>query len=278
MSCRSAWTAQVRATEIVRDRELLKLMQRTNCIMLYLGLESVNPQTLIEYNKKQSVEQIVEAIKILKEYGIRAHGMFVFGADGDTVESIRHTADFVIKNDISTVQFMILTPLPGTRNFQQLHEQGRIFDYDWSRYDAHHTVYWPKNLSPYELQIETFAAMRKVYGWGRIAAPVLQGNYLTTLLPLLRPQPRQEAQPEDAPLRGNSSPPRQARHRVPRRQTTDTAWLKHSCVNHTEAAEAIILTADHKRKSRRKTQCPTRSPAWTLIWKIRVTGRDFITR
>lgn len=173
------WTAQVRATEIVRDRELLKLMKRTNCIMLYLGLESVNPETLLEYNKKQSVEQIVEAIKILKEYGIRAHGMFVFGADGDTPESIRYTADFAIKNDISTVQFMILTPLPGTRYFQQLHEQGRIFDYDWSRYDAHHTVYWPKNMSPYELQIETFEAMRRVYSWGRIVRPVFQGNTLT---------------------------------------------------------------------------------------------------
>jgi len=175
-----AWTAQVRATEIVRDRELLKLMQRTNCIMLYLGLESVNPATLLEYNKKQSVEQIVEAIKILREYGIRAHGMFVFGADGDTAESIRHTASFAIKHDISTVQFMILTPLPGTRYFQQLHEQGRIFDYDWSRYDAHHTVYWPKHMSPYELQIETFEAMRKVYGWSRIASPILKGNYLTS--------------------------------------------------------------------------------------------------
>jgi anaerobic magnesium-protoporphyrin IX monomethyl ester cyclase len=175
-----AWTAQVRATEIVRDRELLALMRRTNCIMLYLGLESVNPETLKEYNKKQSVEQIVEAIKILKEFGIRAHGMFVFGADGDTVESIRHTADFVIKNDISTVQFMILTPLPGTRTFTQLHEQGRIFDYDWSRYDAHHTVYWPKHLSPYELQKETFDAMRKVYGWNRVLHPLLRGNTLTT--------------------------------------------------------------------------------------------------
>lgn len=175
-----AWTAQVRATEIVRDRELLELMRRTNCVMLYLGLESVNPKTLIEYNKKQSVEQIVEAIKILKEYGIRSHGMFVFGADGDTADSIRMTADFAIKNDISTVQFMILTPLPGTRYFEQLHEQGRIFDYDWSRYDAHHTVYWPKNMSPYELQVETFAAMRKVYRWSRVARPLFQGNTLTT--------------------------------------------------------------------------------------------------
>lgn len=175
----SGWTAQVRATEIVRDRELLQLMKRTNCFMLYMGLESVNPETLKEYNKKQSVEQIVEAIRILKEYGILAHGMFVFGADGDTVDSLRMTADFAIKNKISTVQFMILTPLPGTRYFKSLHEQGRIFDYDWSKYDAHHTVFYPKHMSPYELQVETFKAMERVYSVPQIVRPLFEGNTLT---------------------------------------------------------------------------------------------------
>ncbi len=175
------WTAQVRATEIVRDRELLELMKRTNCFMLYMGLESVNPETLKEYNKRQSVEQIIEAIAILKEYGILAHGMFVFGADGDTVDSIRKTADFAIKNKISTVQFMILTPLPGTRYFKSLHEQGRIFDYDWSRYDAHHTVFHPKQMSAYELQVETFKAMERVYSPVQIVKPLLEGNTLTPL-------------------------------------------------------------------------------------------------
>jgi radical SAM superfamily enzyme YgiQ (UPF0313 family) len=174
-----AWSAQVRATEIARDRELLKLMHRTNCMMLFLGLESVNPATLAEFNKKQNVEQIVEAIRLLREHGIRSHGMFVFGADGDTVESLRHTADFVIKNGISTVQFMILTPLPGTRYFEQLRAQGRIFDEDWSHYDAHHTVYWPKTMSPYELQRETFAAMRRIYDWNRVVQPMLHGDLRT---------------------------------------------------------------------------------------------------
>jgi radical SAM superfamily enzyme YgiQ (UPF0313 family) len=178
------WTAQVRATEIVRDRELLELMKRTNCFMVYLGLESVNPATLKEYNKKQSVEQIVEAIRILKEYGILAHGMFVFGADGDTIDSLRMTADFAIKNKISTVQFMILTPLPGTRLFKSLHDQGRIFDYDWSRYDAHHTVYYPRNMSPRELQVETFKAMERVYTVPQILRPLVEGNTLTPLFRL----------------------------------------------------------------------------------------------
>lgn len=174
-----AWTAQVRASEIIRDRELLDLMRRTHCVMLYLGFESINPESLREFNKRVQVEQIVEAIYILKEYGIRAHGMFVFGADGDTVESLRATADFVIKHNVSTAQFLILTPLPGTRFFHQLQSEGRIFDTDWSRYDAHHTVFWPLQMSPQELQIETFAAMRKIYTWGRVARAAMDRNLLT---------------------------------------------------------------------------------------------------
>jgi len=176
------WSAQVRATEIVRDRELLGLMQRTHCVIAYMGLESANPQTLQGFNKHQSVEQIVEAIHVLREYDIRTHGMFVFGADEDTVDSLRATADFVIKHDISTVQFLLLTPLPGTRCFQQLRDQGRIFDTDWSHYDAHHTVFWPRQMSPAQLQREAFEGMARVYRYSRCASALRQGNWMTAAL------------------------------------------------------------------------------------------------
>lgn len=178
------WSAQVRAADVVRDRELLELMRRTHCMMVYIGMESVNPHTLEEYNKRQTVEQIVEAITSLRKYGIRAHGMFVFGADEDTVDSLRATADFVIRHNISTVQFMILTPLPGTRYFRMLNEQGRIFDFDWSRYDAHHTVYFPAQMTPAQLQKAAFDGMARVYRYSRCALAALQGNWMTAFFRL----------------------------------------------------------------------------------------------
>ena len=42
---RVPWSAQVR-TDVVRDRELLDLMRRSGCELVYLGLESVNQETL----------------------------------------------------------------------------------------------------------------------------------------------------------------------------------------------------------------------------------------
>jgi radical SAM superfamily enzyme YgiQ (UPF0313 family) len=156
------WTAQVRV-DIARDRELLALMKRSNCYILYIGLESVNPATLREFNKRQSVEEIVEAVRIIHEHGIMIHGMFVFGAENDDVSTLRAAADFALRTGIDTVQFMILTPLPGTAYYDQMERDGRILTHEWYLYDGQHVVYQPAKMSPYELQKETFKAMRRFY-------------------------------------------------------------------------------------------------------------------
>ncbi len=59
------WTAQARV-DVVKDEELMQLMRDTNCVFLYLGLESINPATLEAYRKAQTVEDIVDAVKIIR--------------------------------------------------------------------------------------------------------------------------------------------------------------------------------------------------------------------
>jgi anaerobic magnesium-protoporphyrin IX monomethyl ester cyclase len=130
---------------------------------VYLGLESVNQATLDHYHKSQNVDDIVRAIKTLHEYGINSHGMFVLGADDDTKQTIRDTVTFALKHRIDTVMLNILTPLPGTPQYESLEEQGRIFDKRWHLYDAHHVVYTPKQMTAYELQREVVRAYMRFY-------------------------------------------------------------------------------------------------------------------
>lgn len=158
----SWWCAQVR-TDAARDEELLRLMRDSGCRTVFVGLESINPKTLESYNKKQDVEDIEYCIKRFHDFGIMVHGMFVFGADDDTVETIEDTLAFARRNRIDTVQFMILTPLPGTRTFNELSEAGRLLSRDWNLYDAHHTVFQPAQMSPYELQTATLSAFQRFY-------------------------------------------------------------------------------------------------------------------
>lgn len=158
------WSTQVRV-DVARDPYLLRLMADSGCHTLYIGFESVNPHTLEAYQKKQSLEDIVRAIRVIKDYGIHIHGMFVLGADTDSVDTVRQTLDFAIKNKIDTIQFMILTPLPGTPLFREMRESGRLIHTSWNKYDAHHVVYRPAMMTPITLQIETFRAMAGFYSW-----------------------------------------------------------------------------------------------------------------
>lgn len=156
------WTAQVRV-DVTRDREMMELFRKSNCLYVYVGIESVNPRSLEAYNKRITVEEIEEAIEVFHEYGIRVHGMFVLGCDEDTVDTVRATARFAKRNKIDTIQFMILTPLPGTRQHKEFVEQDRLLTTDWGLYDAHHVVFEPNNMTALELQVETFKAMRSFY-------------------------------------------------------------------------------------------------------------------
>ena len=156
------WSAQVR-TDVVRDPELLDLMQRSGCELVYLGLESVNQETLDAYEKAQTVADIETAIKMLHDHGIKSLGMFVLGADTDDVQTVRDTVTFAIKNKIDAVMLNILTPLPGTRQFEEVNAAGRIFEKRWHLYDAHHAVFEPKLMTPYELQIEVLRGYMRFY-------------------------------------------------------------------------------------------------------------------
>lgn len=164
------WGAQVR-TETVDDPELLQLMRDSNCFNVYVGFESINPRTLKLFNKKQDLAKIERSIERFHAHDIKIHGMFVVGSDEDDLETLDATADFALKHDIDSVQFMILTPIPGSPDYDTLYAHGEkyVISKNWQFYDGHHVVHQPRRLSPYELQIGAIKAMEKFYSWRGVA-------------------------------------------------------------------------------------------------------------
>jgi len=163
---RFRWTAQVR-TDVTRDPELLELMRRSGCWMVFLGLESVNQATLNGYQKSQSVDDIVGAVRRLHEHHIKVHGMFVLGADSDGPDVVRDTVDFALRNKIDTIMLNILTPLPGTPLFDEMDAEGSIVSKRWEYYDALHVVYRPKRMTAYRLHEEVMRGYSRFYGFRR---------------------------------------------------------------------------------------------------------------
>ncbi len=145
------WSAQVR-TEVTKNETFVAKMRRAGCRMVYVGFESVNPATLKDFNKRQTVEDIRRSIEVFRRCSISVHGMFMLGSDTDSVDVFDATRKFSRTMGIEFAQYTILTPLPGTKLFQQFEREGRLLHRDWTLYDGLHSVHAPRLMTPSELQ------------------------------------------------------------------------------------------------------------------------------
>lgn len=160
------WAAQVRS-DLARDPELVQKMIKAGLDWVYIGFESIDDLTLKALHKSQTRADIEVAIKTFRELGVRIHGMFMFGEDHDTVDSISKTVDFAIENKIDTVQFMILTPFPGTQCYENIIQRNRLLHKNWDYYNGMYIVFKPKNMSPVTLYRETYKAYKRFYSLKR---------------------------------------------------------------------------------------------------------------
>ena len=146
-----SWMSQCEIT-IGKDDELLEKLQKSGCTTLSFGLESISRESLISMDKGWAVPAEYDfLIQNIRNHGIDVSTEMVVGGEGDTLESIRMTKDFIEKNKISVPRFYILTPFPGTRFFDQIKEEGRLVNNDIYSYDGTSAVYRPKNMTPDEL-------------------------------------------------------------------------------------------------------------------------------
>ena len=73
-------------------------MAEAGCRRVFVGFESIDSGSLKEMKKKESLEDIDNAVRIFHKYGIAIHGMFIFGFDTDDPGIFDRTADYCISN------------------------------------------------------------------------------------------------------------------------------------------------------------------------------------
>jgi radical SAM superfamily enzyme YgiQ (UPF0313 family) len=134
-----------------KDKELLSLMSQLN-FTAYVGIESLNQETLNDYSKRQRISDTGEAIRGFHDQNIKVHGYFIFGADQDDPDTLKQYEEFAHESDLDTYTVTVLTPHPGTEMYNQLAAQNRIFTRDWDLYDGLHFTYEPARRSASEMQ------------------------------------------------------------------------------------------------------------------------------
>ena len=151
------------------DPELLDLAAKSGCKGLLIGFESVSQLTLKEMGKPFNyTEKFKTQVEKLHERGISIQACFVFGFDTDDKSVFEKTVELVNKLNLDLPRFTAYTPFPGTPIHDKLKKEDRIFETNWSMYDAQHVVFRPKLMSPEELQQGLIQAWNQCYTAGSI--------------------------------------------------------------------------------------------------------------
>lgn len=162
------WVSQG-SMDMLHDRELMELMVKSGCLGLVIGFESISPDCIAQMNKYTnrhgSNDMYREEIRQLREWGLQTWAAFTVGHDGDTVESIRATCDFAIKNKFTFAAFNILMPYPNTPLYEKMEREGRLlYDGKWWLHEDYRFNYAsivPKNMTADELTEVSFDCRRR---------------------------------------------------------------------------------------------------------------------
>ena len=167
--------------EAAEDVEFLKAMKRAHILGALVGVESVTKEGLKDVYKGFNLygDDLVARLKQFRRHGVHVLGSFIFGLPSDTESTFDATVALAERADLTFAQFVLLTPFPGTVDFEKWaekeNERGTAID------GIPLTQHWlipqdrrPKLYSPHpkmsleEIRQGTQGAWDRFYGWSQV--------------------------------------------------------------------------------------------------------------
>jgi radical SAM superfamily enzyme YgiQ (UPF0313 family) len=184
------WVAQA-TINFADDEELLALAAKAGCRGVFIGFESPTPQGLRELGKKFNFlkgRDFRASVRRIQRHGILVVGSFIIGLDVDEPGIGKRIAEAASQYGLDNLNALFLTPLPGTRLWDQMKAEDRIaldtFPEDWKYYTLTFPVARYKHLSLDGISDEMLSCDRTFYSMPRILRRVW-GNLWGRRQPLI---------------------------------------------------------------------------------------------
>jgi radical SAM superfamily enzyme YgiQ (UPF0313 family) len=159
-----SFTAQVDVAAYKIPRFIEKCA-RAGCTNIFIGLESLNPESLAGAKKRQNkIWQYRKMLQAWKDHGCTTIAGYILGFPTDTPESIARDIE-IIKNELPLdgLEFFCLTPLPGSEDHRNYCERGAWIEPDMNKYDLEHVTMDHSLMSKEEWQRTYRNAWRQYY-------------------------------------------------------------------------------------------------------------------
>jgi radical SAM superfamily enzyme YgiQ (UPF0313 family) len=171
---RKEWIAQA-TINFADDEELLTLAAKAGCSGVFIGFESLEPAGLREIGKKFNLlkdRDFRASVRRIQRHKILVAGSFIIGLDVDEPGSGKHVAAVASQYGVDHLNTLFLTPLPGTRLWDQMTSANRIaldvFPQDWEYYTLTFPVARYKHLSLDGIIQEMISCNERFYSMPRI--------------------------------------------------------------------------------------------------------------
>jgi radical SAM superfamily enzyme YgiQ (UPF0313 family) len=121
----SFWTQA--SVNLGQDREMIDLLTAANFAYVFLGVETPEPDILRAAGKYQNLRNpLKDSLAAIDANGLNMIASFIIGFDGEQSGAVDRIAEFVEELAIPITMINILQPLPNTRLWKRLENEGRL--------------------------------------------------------------------------------------------------------------------------------------------------------
>jgi len=158
------WIAQI-SINLLKDEELLDLIAASGARCIFIGLESIDAESLRRVHKGFNKPADYKlALDRLAQRGIFAITSFIFGMDGDTPGVARRTAELMDTWPPGLPIFSLMTPFPSTPLYRRLLAAGRLTrPKHWLDFRPFTMSYTPENITIEQAEAEVREAWTRSY-------------------------------------------------------------------------------------------------------------------
>ncbi len=149
--------------ECLRDDEFVEALSKAKCRMAFLGMESLNEESLRGVQKKQNkVAEYNEYFDKLHKKGILTFTGLMFALDEDTKEYYVNLPQKLDEVGCSVILPSISIPLYGTPLYYKIKNEGRLIDEDITHYEGDHVLFKHNTLTEDEIY-EAYRRVNKIF-------------------------------------------------------------------------------------------------------------------
>jgi radical SAM superfamily enzyme YgiQ (UPF0313 family) len=132
---KATFDCQTRADAV--DEEVLVLLKKAGFRLINFGLETASERLMVLLNKKETVKQNIEGVKLAKKYGFGISATFIFGLPTETSQERWQAYRLAKELCLDYVRFNNATPYPGTRLYEIAKAENRLYiEKNWVNLNA----------------------------------------------------------------------------------------------------------------------------------------------